>query len=242
MAASKEHADLGTPEAELERRKKLAGWQIGLLIFSVLVMFAGVALGVTGMLAGDAEVDAAAAGQQARQQDAAGEGARQGGPEGGREGGEVPASGFVGGGGGGGGVDWPFPVPGVPGGDPSPEEAPGEPAGGAPAEQIEQAPADPWSPAIFRMGFGFFVGFAMAYAFRAFAKFAVVSLGVFFLLLFGLQYAGLIEVQWGTMAERYDSARGWLGSQFEGFTAFVTGALPSAGAALAGLGLGFIRK
>lgn len=224
MAANKEHAGSGTPEAELERRKRLAGWQIGLLIVSVLLMFAGVALGVTGMLA---DGDAAAQ----RQQDASREGAR--------EGSDVPASGFVGGDG---GVDWPFPVPGAPGGTPAPEGAPGEPGEGEQAEQVEQAPADPWSPAIFRMGFGFFVGFAMAYAFRAFAKFAVVSLGVFFLLLFGLQYAGLIEVQWGTMADRYDSARGWLGAQFEGFTAFVTGALPSAGAALAGLGLGFIRK
>ncbi|MFI4916011.1 MAG: FUN14 domain-containing protein [Phycisphaerales bacterium JB060] len=227
MASKREQVEPGTPEAELQRRKKLAGWQIGLLIVSVLVMFAGVALGVTGMLA-DEEV---AAQQQARQQEAARDGS-QGGSQ-------APASGFVGGDG---GVTWPFPVPGAPGGTPAPEGAPGEPGEGAQAERVEQAPADPWSPAIFRMGFGFFVGFSMAYAFRAFAKFAVVSLGVFFLLLFGLQYAGLIEVQWGAMAERYDSARGWLGAQFDGFTAFVTGALPSAGAALAGLGLGFIRK
>lgn len=225
MATKAEHPEPGTPESELERRRKLAGWQIGLLIVSVLVMFAGVALGITGTLSGDA----AQGEQELRQAEAA-----QG------DGREVPASGFVGGPG---DVTLPFPVPGVPGSTPPTEGGSDrEPGSTAPAEQASEPPADPWSPAIFRMGFGFFVGFAMAYAFRAFAKFAVVSLGVFFLLLFGLQYAGLIEVQWGAMADRYDGLKSWLGAQFEGFTAFVTGALPSAGAALAGLGLGFLRK
>lgn len=223
MAPDKDQARAEDGQAELERRAKLAGWQIALLIVSVLVMFAGVALGVTGTFSGDA---VQAEQQQARQAEAArGEG--------------VPASGFVGGTG---DVTLPFPVPGLPGSTPTPEGAPGEPTAGEQPEQVEEAQADPWSPAIFRMGFGFFVGFAMAYAFRAFAKFAVVSLGVFFLLLFGLQYAGLIEVQWGAMADRYDGVKDWLGAQFEGFTAFITGALPSAGAALAGLGLGFMRK
>lgn len=198
--------------------------QMIMLALSGLVMIAGVALGVMGTLEDEQAVEtiqqqqAAAAGTQ----DAAS--------------GDM-ASGFVGQGG---DVSWPIPVPGLPGGTPEGEE-PGE-SGSVASSDAEAQVTDPWSPAIFRMGFGFFVGFSMAYALKAFAKITIVTAGIFFLLLFGLQYAGLVEVKWTAMADRYDSIQAWLGAQLGGFQAFVTGYVPSAGAALAGLGLGFIRK
>ena len=64
MAPDKDQARAEDGQAELERRAKLAGWQIALLIVSVLVMFAGVALGITGTFSGDA---VQAEQQQARQ-------------------------------------------------------------------------------------------------------------------------------------------------------------------------------
>ncbi len=197
---------------------------MGLLVLSALVMIAGVALGVTGTLQDEATVE-----KIQQQQAAATEGQTAPGAD--------MSSGFVGQGG---DVSWPFPVPGLPGGTAEPSATPeGEEADEA---VVQASPDDPWSPAIFRMGFGFFVGFSMAFALRAFAKVTLVSAGIFFLLLFGLQYAGLVEVKWTAMADRYDSIQAWLGAQLGGFQAFVTGYLPSAGAGLAGLGLGFIRK
>jgi len=98
------------------------------------------------------------------------------------------------------------------------------------------------SPAVFRAGFSFFVGFAVAFALRQFVKFSIVALGLFFLAMFGLQYAGLIEVKWAVMEDRYHAAGGWLGGQVESFKAFLTGYLPSAALATAGLAAGFTRK
>lgn len=213
--------------------KRLGPLQWVLLVVSGLLMASGVGLGIAGTL----EDPKAAEQIRQMQQEAAaqGLGAQDSEPQAGDM-----ASGFVGGGG---DVRWPFPVPGLPGGQPESVPESGQGGGQPAAVEPEPAPvADPWSPAIFRMGFGFFVGFAMAYALRSFVKVTIVSAGVFFLLLFGLQYAGLVEVKWAAMADRYDSLQEWLLAQVGGFQAFVTGYLPSAGAALAGLGLGFMRK
>ncbi len=210
---------------------------MSLLVLSGLVMIAGVALGVTGTLKDEAAVETIK-----QQQAAATEGHRvDGGDGGGGADGSDMASGFVGQGG---DVTFPFPVPGLPGSTSEPAATPGGEGTGEEAGKVlvEASPDDPWSPAIFRMGFSFFVGFAMAFALRSFAKVTLFSAGIFFLLLFGLQYAGLVEVKWTAMADRYDSIQAWLKAQLGGFQAFVTGYLPSAGAGLAGLGLGFIRK
>lgn len=99
-----------------------------------------------------------------------------------------------------------------------------------------------YSPAIFRLGFSFFAAFAMAYALRAFFRLAIIFIGMAFLMLFGLQYAGLIEVKWGVMAREYDGIAAWLQGQTQTFFAFVTGYLPSAAAATAGFVAGFRRR
>lgn len=228
-----------TTNESAPRGPRLGALQWVLLGVSGLLMAAGVGLGIAGTLADPSAVEAAALAQ----------GPAAGGVDGPR--GSDMASGLVGGGGAldtgggaGGGVSWPFPIPGLPGGQPQgPPGGQSAPAQGPQAPPVDAPPvADPWSPAIFRMGFGFFVGFAMAYALRSFVKVTVVSAGVFFLLMFGLQYAGLVQVQWSAMAERYDTLQDWLLAQVGGFQAFVTGYLPAAGATLAGLGLGFLRK
>ena len=113
-------------------------------------------------------------------------------------------------------------------------------SGGSPAESSGGAAF--WSPAVFKLGFSFFVGFSVAYALRSFLKFALLSFGFMFLVLFGLQYAGLIEVKWALMERQYDGASTWLSEQTKSFTAFIAGALPSAGAATTGLVAGFRRK
>ncbi|MFG0275725.1 MAG: FUN14 domain-containing protein [Phycisphaerales bacterium] len=98
------------------------------------------------------------------------------------------------------------------------------------------------SPALFRLGFSFFVGFAIAFAVRSFIKVSLAVVGLYLLLTFGLEYAGLLEVRWGAVAEQYDSVAAWLRAETGSFRSFITGRVPAAGAALAGLGIGFTRK
>jgi uncharacterized membrane protein (Fun14 family) len=108
-------------------------------------------------------------------------------------------------------------------------------------------PAEPrgvaaWSPAIFRLGFSFFVGFAVAFALRTFFAFALAAVGFFVLALFGLQYSGLVEIKWGLLEQRYDAIS--QAAAAEARTAAVSAMryLPSAGAAAAGLVAGWWRR
>ncbi|TVQ62028.1 MAG: hypothetical protein EA378_06060 [Phycisphaerales bacterium] len=125
------------------------------------------------------------------------------------------------------------------GATPGADGTPGDEPGGT---RVELEQRDYVSPAVFRAGFSFFVGFAIAFALRQFVKISVVALGLFFLAMFGLQYAGLIEVKWGVLEARYDAAGGWLASEFDSFRAFMTGYLPSAALATTGLAAGFAKR
>jgi len=110
------------------------------------------------------------------------------------------------------------------------------------ATGVSAKPKSTLSPTLFRFGFSFFVGFAIAFALRSFMKVSLVVMGLWFLMLFGLEYAGLIEVNWGAVSQHYDSFAGWLRSEASSMHTFITGRLPAAGAAAAGLVAGFTRK
>jgi uncharacterized membrane protein (Fun14 family) len=113
-------------------------------------------------------------------------------------------------------------------------------ADNGPSPQEAEYPV--WHSAAFRMGFSCFVGFVIAYTLRMFLKVALLAAGFMAMLLFGLQYSGLVEVKWNLIAERYDTVWEWGSGQVESLTAFVNGALPSAGAAGLGLFAGLRRK
>lgn len=114
----------------------------------------------------------------------------------------------------------------------------GSPMGGSGA--LEDLPD--FSPAVFRLGFSFALAFAIAYAFRMFMRIVLIFLGLFMMLLCGLEFAGLIEVKWCAMASGYESASVWFHAQTDSMLAFVTGYLPSLGAGTLGLGAGFVRR
>ena len=119
----------------------------------------------------------------------------------------------------------------------------GDAGGGSTGGETPPHALDAWSPTVFRLGFSFFVGFAIAYAVRTFLKISITAIGMMLLLIFGLQYAGVdIDVDWSGVAGQFDSVTGWLREQTSSFTKFVQGALPSS--AMAGLGLftGFRKK
>lgn len=101
---------------------------------------------------------------------------------------------------------------------------------------------DSASGAVFRLGFGFFAGFAIGYAMRTFVKITLVVVGVALLGLFGLQYAGLVDVDWEKISGGFQSFGSWATAQTKDFANFITGYLPSASAGLAGAFVGFRRK
>lgn len=101
---------------------------------------------------------------------------------------------------------------------------------------------DVWSPALFKLGFSFFVGFCVGYALRTFVKVSIIGIGLILLVLLGLQYGGLVDIKWAMMEQRYDGIAEWLKTETTSFTRFVRGALPSAASVTGGLVMGFRRK
>jgi len=108
---------------------------------------------------------------------------------------------------------------------------------------IEQAPLatssnlqlTDWSTLLMKLGFSFVVGFSIGYAISGFLKVALFVSGAAFLLLFGLQYAGLIDVNWQGMSGAYDGFVTWLQPHMGNFKEFISSQLPASGTATAGL-------
>lgn len=111
-------------------------------------------------------------------------------------------------------------------------------AGEQPAE-IEGIQLGDWSTLLMKLGFSFVVGFAIAYAVASMLKLVVIGLGLIFLLLFGLQYGGLIEVNWANMEPYYDSFVAWIMPHIGGLKDFITSHLPASSMAALGLVVGF---
>lgn len=109
---------------------------------------------------------------------------------------------------------------------------------GGQTQTQSQAQAD--NPAaVFRLGFGFAAGFAGAFALRKLFKLTIFAAGMVVLLLVGLEHAQLITIQWGSMADRYDSFESWGRGQVSSFGAFVRGAIPMTATAMAGVAAGW---
>ena len=108
------------------------------------------------------------------------------------------------------------------------------PEGGGPA-------AESWSPVLMKGSMCFLVGFSVGYALRTFFKVSAVVLGLVCLAIFGLSYAGLVQVDWASLEGHFDQIVGKIQEQAGGFKEFITGSLPSAGLASAGLVTGFKR-
>lgn len=130
-----------------------------------------------------------------------------------------------------------LPIPGLtnalPGGDTKSEPAP------APAGDIGSRDV---SKIFVKGGFGLFMGFAIGFALRAFIRLAAVIVGFYFLTLTVLAYLGWIEIHWQVIETQVNGLLGNLGAQFESFKAFLTGAIPSSGAAATGLAVGLKKK
>lgn len=104
-----------------------------------------------------------------------------------------------------------------------------------------RATIEDWSPALMKGGMSFLVGFCIGFALRAFFKISAAFVGLVLLAIFGLSYAGIVEVNWVTLQTWFETALASVKDQTAGFQTFMTGSLPSAAMASAGLFTG-IRK
>lgn len=119
------------------------------------------------------------------------------------------------------------------------------PDAAAPASQPGQADGDEpgdWSWGVSRLGVGFFAGFCIAYALRAFLRICLIVIGVVVLVLVGLQYAGVIQVNLAAAEGFYQSAGRWLAAQTATLRDFIGGYIPSTGTLGLGLFAGFKRR
>lgn len=96
-----------------------------------------------------------------------------------------------------------------------------------------------WSGPVFRLGFSFFVGFCIAYALRSFLKLALVAIGLGLLMLLGLQYWGVIDVDFTALQQHYQTVAAWIARQTASLRGFITGYLPSSASGALGLAAGF---
>jgi uncharacterized membrane protein (Fun14 family) len=97
------------------------------------------------------------------------------------------------------------------------------------------------SPFFVKGGLSFFVGFCLGYALRSFFKVSAIVVGVIALAIFGLSYAGALDVDWTTIDAGFDRIVASIKEQASGFKTFITGSLPSAGLATLGIVTGFKR-
>lgn len=89
-----------------------------------------------------------------------------------------------------------------------------------------------------KMGFSFMVGLAMGFALKVAFKIALLVIGVTLLGIFGMQYAGLIDVNWSGVELHYDGWADWLGANGSAFLGFVGDNLTSAASFVGGLAVG----
>jgi len=89
-----------------------------------------------------------------------------------------------------------------------------------------------------RFGFSFMVGLAVGYALKVAFKIALVVSGLLLVLLFSLQYGGIIEVNWAGMESNYDGFVDWLTAYGGALKNFIADNLSSAASFTAGLLLG----
>ncbi len=89
------------------------------------------------------------------------------------------------------------------------------------------------------LGFSFIVGLAVGFAFKVAFKLALLGGGLLLIVLFSLQYAGFIDINWVGMEAGYGSFAAWFGAYAHALKAFMSRNLSNAAAFVVGLLLGF---
>ncbi|MCD6339581.1 MAG: hypothetical protein J7M29_09420 [Verrucomicrobia bacterium] len=126
---------------------------------------------------------------------------------------------------------------------PAPETAPAGENASLPEPSKEPARTDPaLAPFFVKGGFGMLIGFAIGYAIRLFMRLTLFVVGVYFLILTMMAYAGWVEIHWAEMFADFRSLFGGLSQQFASFRHFLNGSIPSAGLTALGFYIGARRR
>jgi len=120
---------------------------------------------------------------------------------------------------------------------------PGAAAAAAAGDNLPPPPAavasDFLSPGtLLGLGFSFVAGLAIGYALKVAFKIALLAGGLLFILIFALQYGGLIEVNWAGVETGYEGLVGFVGAYGGALKGFMAENLPNAASFSAGLLLG----
>jgi uncharacterized membrane protein (Fun14 family) len=100
----------------------------------------------------------------------------------------------------------------------------------------------PAAPATFRFGASYIGGFFLGWTFRRFLKVTLLLSGVAIVLIALGKKLGWLELDWVAIEGQVRQSQVWLHGEAGAFKQFLTGYLPSAGAAGVGAFLGFRRK
>jgi len=99
-----------------------------------------------------------------------------------------------------------------------------------------------WSGPLMRLGFSFVAGFSLGYALAFFLKLTLVIVGGLLLVLFGLQYVSLVEVNWPGIQTYYEAFVSWIQPRAGSFREFVISNVPAMSMAALGLLLGLRKR
>ena len=99
-----------------------------------------------------------------------------------------------------------------------------------------------WSPLLTKLGFSFVVGFSIGYVLLIFLRTTAFLAGLVMLALFGLQYLGVLYLNWQNIETSYQSVLSWVLPRAENFRDFITQNLSSSGMAAMGILTGLTRR
>ncbi len=99
-----------------------------------------------------------------------------------------------------------------------------------------------WSPLLTKLGFSFVVGFSIGYVLLIFLRTTAFLAGLVLLALFGLQYLGVLYLDWQNIETSYQSVLSWVLPRAEHFRDFITHNLSSSGMAAIGILTGLTRR
>lgn len=115
---------------------------------------------------------------------------------------------------------------------------PGTGAGGAGSAADVEEPA---AKGVFRLGFSFLAGFCIGSFLRAALRVAAIAFGFWLVATMALSHYGVLVVDWQAIESLWQRFAGNVEAEWSSFRRFLTGSLPSAGLALAGLAIGLKR-
>ncbi len=102
-----------------------------------------------------------------------------------------------------------------------------------------EAPSASPSPALFRFGASYLGGFFLGWFCRKSMKMGLLLGGAAAIVLFILQRSGKIDLDWQALQVHISQSLAWLHGELGALKTLVTGYLPSTGAALVGIFMGF---